>query len=90
MKYIARFFIGLITILLVLIIGLYVFGYGYLLTAVRTIYLTGQTTAYLEDYEKFDNVVIDSGASQAWPMTSDYNEETLSEEIKNIHEKFGA
>ncbi|MGB5942255.1 MAG: serine hydrolase [Leeuwenhoekiella sp.] len=89
MKYIARFFLGLITILLVLIIGLYVFGYGYLLTAVRTIYLTGHTTAYLEDYKKFDNVIIDSGASQSWPMTLDYNEETLSKEIKKIHEKFG-
>ena len=45
--------VGLIVGLIVA--TLYITDTDYLLKAVRTIYLKGYTTAYLEDYKEFDN-----------------------------------
>ena len=90
MKYLKRFFISLISILAILIIGLYAFGYDYLFKAVRTIYLTGHTTAYLEDYKKFDNVVIKSGEPQPWPQAKKYNLTKASDSIMKVHERYGS
>lgn len=90
MKYLKRFLIGLISILAILIIFLYVFNYDYLLKAVRTIYFTGHTTAYLEDYKKFDNVVVKSGEPQPWPQSKIYNTATASDSIMSVHERYGS
>jgi CubicO group peptidase (beta-lactamase class C family) len=90
MKYIKRFFIGLAGMLLILIFILYIFNYDYLLKAVRTIYFTGHTTAYLEDYKKFDNMTIASGSPQPWPLHKKYNTVQPSDTLLRIHEKFGS
>ena len=89
MKYIKRFLIGLVAIVVVLIIFLYVSDYDYLLKAVRTIYFTGHTTAYLEDYKKFDNVTVASGEPQPWPLAANYNKAKASDTVMSIHKKYG-
>ncbi|MFD2825166.1 serine hydrolase domain-containing protein [Leeuwenhoekiella polynyae] len=90
MKFLKRLFIGLISFLVVLIIALYVFDYDYLLKAVRTIYFTGHTTAYLEDYKKFNNTRIEAGNPQAWPQAKNYNTYELSDTLRNIHKTYGS
>ena len=90
MKILKRFFLSLISLILVLIIALYVFDYDYLIKAVRTIYFTGHTTAYLEDYKKFDSTTIEAGAAQLWPQAKNYNNYTLSDELMQIHKEFGS
>ncbi len=90
MKILKRIFIGLISLILILIITLYVFDYDYLLKAVRTIYFTGHTTAYLEDYKKFDNTSIEAGTAQPWPEATNYNKFTLSDTLKQIHQEYGS
>ncbi len=90
MKYIKRFFIGLAGMLLLLTLILYISNYDYLLKAVRTIYFTGHTTAYLEDYKKFDNMVIASGSPQPWPLHSKYNTIKPSDSVLRVHKKFGS
>ena len=60
-------------LLSLLIIVLYVTDTDYIIKAVRTIYLTGHTTAYLEDYKKFDNRTIENGTPQPWPNHKNYN-----------------
>jgi CubicO group peptidase (beta-lactamase class C family) len=60
-------------ILVTVIIILYATDTDYLIKAVRTIYLTGHTTAYLEDYKKFDNKTIENGTPQPWPNHKNYN-----------------
>ena len=52
---------------------LYITDTDYLIKAVRTIYLKGHTTAYLEDYKEFDNQPIAIGTPQPWPNHVDYN-----------------
>ncbi|MCC4212123.1 serine hydrolase domain-containing protein [Leeuwenhoekiella parthenopeia] len=90
MKLLKRLFLGLISLIVVLIIALYVFDYDYLLKAVRTIYLTGHTTAYLEDYKKFDNTTIAHGTPQAWPEAANYNTHEPSEKLKQIHKQYSS
>jgi len=75
-----------IILFLVLIIAvLYITDTDYLLKAVRTIYLTGHSTAYLEDYNKFDNQPIDIGTPQPWPIHTDYNTAEETEGLKEIN-----
>ncbi|MAW96070.1 MULTISPECIES: serine hydrolase [unclassified Leeuwenhoekiella] len=90
MKILKRLFIGLISLLVLLVIALYVFDYDYLLKAVRTIYFTGHTTAYLEDYKKFDNTLIEAGTSEAWPQAKNYNTYELSDTLQSIHKEYGS
>lgn len=90
MKLLKRILLGLAGLLAVLILALYIFDYDYLIKAVRTIYFTGHTTAYLEDYKKFDNTTISSGTAQPWPKATNYNTYTLSDSLINIHQEFGS
>lgn len=72
-----------------LIITLYVTDTDYLLKAVRTIYMKGHTTAYLEDYKHFDNKPLDIGTPQPWPNHKDYNSIKETETLKNINTQNG-
>ena len=74
--------------LLLLLIGiLYISEYNYLLRAVSKIYLTGHTTAYLSDYEGFDNHLLPASENPTpWPLHKDYNKASLSEELEAYHE----
>ena len=57
--------------LIVLIGGLYISDYSYLLDGVFKIYLTGHKTAFLDDYNYFDNRILPaSDTPQAWPIHS--------------------
>ncbi|MEK9566388.1 MAG: serine hydrolase [Flavobacteriaceae bacterium] len=65
---------------------LYVSDYNYLLTAVSTIYMKGHTTAYLSDYENFDNRILAvSENPQPWPLHSKFNSVRLTEAQEQIH-----
>jgi CubicO group peptidase (beta-lactamase class C family) len=72
-----------------LIITLYVTDTDYLLKAVRTIYMKGHTTAYLEDYKHFDNKPLDIGTPQPWPNHKDYNSVKETETLKNVNAQNG-
>ncbi|UNY99614.1 beta-lactamase family protein [Zhouia spongiae] len=72
----------------VLILLLYIFDYDYLIKAVRTIYLNGQTTAYLDDYKVFDNRTIETDTPQPWPKSTAYNTVPATDSLNNIHEKY--
>ena len=79
-----------VVILLVLLVAfLYLTDTDYLLKAVRTIYLKGHTTAFLEDYKDFDNRTIDIGTPQAWPNHKDYNSVTETERLTKANTDFG-
>lgn len=61
MKFIKKFVKWFLGIFIFLILFLYIFDYDYLIKAVRTVYLQGHITAYLDDYKEFDNRVIEKG-----------------------------
>ena len=56
-----------------LIALIYAFNIEYLIKGVRTIYLTGNNTAFISDYEYFDNREIKSVNPQPWALHKKYN-----------------
>ncbi len=86
MKFLKKLLKWIIILFGLLVIVLYATDTDYLLKAVRTIYLTGHTTAYLEDYKKFDNQPIENGTPQPWPNHKDYNTVKETETLNQINE----
>lgn len=69
---------------------LYISDYNYLLTAVSKIYFKGHTTAFLSDYQYFDNVPLPpSKQPQPWPIHKKYNTAQLPEELENKNAEWG-
>ncbi len=90
MRFLKKFLIGLVGILLALIVLMYIFNIDYLLKAVRTIYLNGHTTAFLEDYQYFDNREIKKGVAQPWHISKEYNSVQPTVTLESMHKKIGA
>ena len=71
-------------ILVVVIVGLYLTNTNYLIKAVKTIYLNGYKTAFLDDYTYFATRKVDTSTAQPWPLAIDYNTiEETPELLKN-------
>ena len=73
MKFLKKLLKVLVVLFGLLIATLYITDTDYLIKAVRTIYMRGYTTAFLDDYKKFDNQVVENGTPQPWPNHKDYN-----------------
>tara|TARA_X000000950_G_scaffold286780_1_gene396798 strand:- start:136 stop:1281 length:1146 start_codon:yes stop_codon:yes gene_type:complete len=69
-----------------LILLIYAFNVEYLIKGVRTIYLTGNNTAFISDYEYFDNREIKSLNPQPWVLHTKYNTVVESEALQNLNE----
>lgn len=89
MKLLKKLFKFLILPLGFVIAVLYITDTDYLIKAVRTIYLKGHTTAYLEDYEEFDNQPIAISTPQPWVNHKDYNTINETEKLIKTNEEFG-
>jgi len=75
-------------IILVALGLLYLSDYSYLLRAVSKIYFTGHTTAFLSDYQQFENRLLPASKNpQPWPLHKDYNTINLSERLEAFHQK---
>ena len=72
-------------IITTLILLLYAFNLEYLIKGVRTIYLTGNNTAFISDYEYFDNRDIKSLNPQPWALHKKYNAVTESDALQNLN-----
>lgn len=89
MKIIKRIFAVLFLTIMLLIVAAYIFNFDYLIKAVRTIYLNGHTTAFLDDYQYFDNDTIKSGTGQPWKISKSYNKIKPSAALENLNNKIG-
>jgi CubicO group peptidase (beta-lactamase class C family) len=85
MKFLKKLLKWIVIIFGLLIIVLYITDTDYLIKAVRTIYLQGYTTAYLEDYKKFDNMVVENGIPQPWPNHKNYNSVKETKALDSIN-----
>lgn len=74
-------------ILSFLLILIYAFNVEYLLKGVRTIYLTGNNTAFISDYEYFENREIKNSVPQPWLLHEKYNYVKQSENLKKLNEE---
>ena len=70
-----------------LILLLYAFNIEYLIKGVRTIYLTGNNTAFISDYEYFDNREIANSNPEPWPIHKNFNQFIETEELKVLNEQ---
>ena len=89
MRFLKKFLIWLTGILLLLVGFMYIFNVDYLLKAVRTIYFNGHTTAFLEDYQYFDNREIKNGAGQPWNISKQYNSVNPTDSLEKLHKRIG-
>ena len=71
------------------IVTLYATDTDYLIKAVRTIYMRGYTTAFLDDYKKFDNQVIENSKPQPWPNHANYNSVQETETLAKANKDWG-
>lgn len=84
---ILKWFVGsLIVIITLIFLGLFFTGNAYILKAIRVTYLTGHSTAFLEDYKYFDNHQIKAGIPQPWAKSSDYNHTQSTAILDSLHE----
>lgn len=70
-----------------LILLIYAFNVEYLIKGVRTIYLTGNNTAFISDYEYFDNREIANSNPEPWPIHKNFNQFIETEELKVLNEQ---
>jgi len=90
MKFLKKLFKFIVALLVLLVAVLYITDTDYLLKAVRTIYLKGHTTAYLEDYKEFDNQTIEASTNpQPWPNHANYNSVKETETLNELNNSSG-
>ncbi len=90
MKYIKGFFKGLIGLILLLILLAYLTDYEYILKGVRVVYMTGHTTAFIDDYPYFENMELPASTKpQAWPKHTKYNQVQPTETLAKINNQLG-
>lgn len=76
-------------ILILLTLLIYISPIGYLIPGLAKIYGTGHTTAFLEDYELFENATVKASNEPIdWEKHKNYNQIPLSEEIKEAHQTY--
>ena len=70
-----------------LVLLIYVFNIDYIFKGVRTIYFTGHNTAFISDYEYFDNKEIRSTNPKPWALHKQYNTIQESDELKELNDE---
>lgn len=85
MTFLKSLFKWLLVSILLLVAVLYITDTDYLIKAARTIYLNGETTAFLEDYKEFDNAEVENSTSQPWPNHIAYNSVKETEKLDQLN-----
>ncbi|AWG20736.1 serine hydrolase [Flavobacterium faecale] len=90
MKLLKKLLIRFLGLLVLLVVVLFVFQKEYLLKAVRVTYLNGHKTAFLDDYNYFDNTIIAKGGSpQPWKIAKNCNQVKGTQKLENLHKDIG-
>ena len=87
MKILFKVLKWLVVLVVAVVALMYLFGYGYLVRAIRVTYFTGHKTAFLEDYSYFDNREIKKGVAQPWATAKDYNQVKATEKLSQTHQE---
>ena len=76
-----------IGIIIFLIFLVYTFQVEYIFKGIRTVWLTGNNTAFISDYKYFDNREIIASNPQPWLIHKQYNQIEASKKLKEINKK---
>ncbi len=72
-----------------IILILYATDYNYILKGIRVVYLTGHTTAFIDDYTYFDNRSIETKTIQEWPQANSYNSIKPTKRLDSVNNALG-
>ncbi|MDT0555512.1 serine hydrolase domain-containing protein [Patiriisocius hiemis] len=90
MKKLYRFFYWVIALVTLIVIVLKITDYDYILKGVRVVYMTGHTTAFIDDHVYFENEIIPpSNNPQPWEKHKDYNTISATPELQKINDNLG-
>lgn len=90
MKKIKNFLKWLLILLFASTITLYATGHGYIFKGIWVVYLHGHTTAYIDDFNHFENESIPASKNpQAWPLHKAYNIVEPTEKLSKTNENLG-
>lgn len=90
MKYIKGFLKGLASLVIITVAVAYLTDHEYILKGVRVVYLTGHTTAYIDDHPYFENMQIPpSTQPQPWPEHKNYNQTQPTKKLKAYNDQLG-
>lgn len=90
MKRIGKFLKWFFTLLIVIILALYITGYGYVVKGAGVVYLQGHTTAYIDDFRFFENDKIPASKNpQPWPIHKNYNSVEPTKKLSETNEELG-
>ncbi len=87
LKFIYRFFLGLVALVVLASLGLWLSGNDYLFKGLYATYLHGEKSATIDDAQFFDTRSIPAGEGQAWALAKNYNSIPLSDSLKHYLEK---
>ncbi|MEP3837325.1 MAG: serine hydrolase [Algibacter sp.] len=80
----------LVALLVILVIALYIFDYGYIIRGAKIVYLTGHNTAFIDDYPYFENDTIKKGNTvDEWPLHSQYNSAESTNKLSKANKDWG-
>jgi CubicO group peptidase (beta-lactamase class C family) len=77
-----------IFVLLIAVIILIIFDFGYIFRAMQATYFQGHETAYIDDYPHFENRIIEAGTeADKWPEHLNYNSVSPTQELAELNEE---
>ncbi|MCH8533647.1 MAG: beta-lactamase family protein [Flavobacteriaceae bacterium] len=80
---------GVFISIAVILLALYITGYDYILKGVRVVYMTGHSTAFIDDHKYFDNRVIHNDAPQKITRHPHYDKTKSTQRLDSINEALG-
>jgi len=90
MKYLRQILKWFLGTVLLIVAALYLFDSDYIIKGVRVVYMTGHTTAYIDDHPHFDNMSIPPSSNpEAWPQHKNYNSGEATKNLSNTNSELG-
>lgn len=90
MKAVKRLLKWIVGLTIVVIAVLYMTDYEHILKGVRVVYMTGHTTAFIDDFEYFESETIPASTQpQPWPKHKAYNSVDATERLKAQNQELG-
>lgn len=90
MKFIKRFLLALLAIIILLNLLIIVFDKTYLYKGIELTYMRGEKTATIDDAQFFDTRTVEAGNYQPWSVADDYNSLKLPENLTTDLERLEA
>jgi len=90
MKGIKRFLKWTSISVILLVLLLYITDYQYILKGIRVVYMTGHTTAFIDDHPYFENENIATAKQvQPWPFHKKYNKASITKKLIRYNDSLG-